>query len=67
MILIDATNETPNDIVLSQNHIDAIEQWNVSETGNLESQLKLKIIAQVMLISISDIDDRLVNGLVGKV
>ena len=67
MILIDATNETPNDIVLSQNQIDAIEQWNVSETGNLESQLKLKIIAQVMLISISDIDDRLVNGLVGKV
>ena len=67
MILIDATNETPKDIVLSQNQIDAIEQWNVSETGNLESQLKLKIIAQVMLISISDIDDRLVNGLVGKV
>ena len=67
MILIDATNEIPKDIVLSQNHIDAIEQWNVSETGNLESQLKLKIIAQVMLISISDIDDRLVNGLVGKV
>ena len=67
MILIDATNEIPKDIVLSQNQIDAIEQWNVSETGNLESQLKLKIIAQVMLISISDIDDRLVNGLVGKV
>ena len=67
MILIDATNEIPKDIVLSQNQIDAIEQWNVSQTGNLESQLKLKIIAQVMLISISDIDDRLVNGLVGKV
>ena len=67
MILIDATNEIPKDIVLSQNQIDAIEQWNVSETGNLESQLKLKIIAQVMLISISEIDDRLVNGLVGKV
>ena len=67
MILIYATNEIPKDIVLSQNQIDAIEQWNVSQTGNLESQLKLKIIAQVMLISISDIDDRLVNGLVGKV
>ena len=37
----------------------------MSETGNLESQLKLKIGAQVMLTSNLDIDDRLVNGLVG--
>ena len=39
----------------------------MSETGNLESQLKLKIGAQVMLTSNLDIDDRLVNGLVGTV
>ena len=39
----------------------------MSETGNLESQLKLKIVAQVMLTSNLDIDDRLVNGLVGTV
>ena len=37
----------------------------MSETGNLESQVKLKIGAQVMLTSNLDIDDRLVNGLVG--
>ena len=39
----------------------------MSETGNLESQLKLKIGAQVILTSNLDIDDRVVNGLVGRV
>ena len=38
----------------------------MSETGNLESQLKLKIGAQIMLTSNLDIDDRLVNDLVGR-
>ena len=39
----------------------------MNETGNLESQLKLKIGAQAMLTSNLDIDDSLVNGLVGTV
>ena len=39
----------------------------MSETGNLESQLKLKIGAQVMLTSNLDTNDRLVNSLVGTV
>ena len=67
LILIDAIDEIPKDIVLSQSQIDAIKQRKMSETGNLESQLKLKIGAQVMLTSNLDIDDRLVNGLVGTV
>ena len=67
LILIDAIGEIPKDIVLSQSQIDAIKQRKMSETGNLESQLKLKIGAQVMLTSNLDIDDRLVNGLVGTV
>ena len=67
LILIDAINEIPKDIVVSQSQIDAIKQRKMSETGNLESQLKLKIGAQVMLTSNLDIDDRLVNGLVGTV
>ena len=39
----------------------------MSETVNLESQLKLKIGGQVMKTSNLDIDGRLVNGLVGTV
>ena len=37
------------------------------ETGNLESKLKLKFGAQVMLTSNLDIDDKLVNDLVETV
>ena len=55
------------DINLSQSQIDAIKQRRISEKGNLESQLQLKIGAQVMLTSNLDIDDMLVNGLVGTV
>ena len=65
MILIDAIGEIPKDIVLSQSQIDAINQRKISETGNLKSQLKLKIGTQIMLTSDSDVDGRLVNGLLG--
>ena len=67
LILIDAVDEIPKDIVLSQSQIDAIKQRKISETGNFESQLKLKIGAQVMLTSNLDIDDRLANNLAGTV
>ena len=67
LILTDATDEIPKGTVLSQSQIYAIKQRKMSETGNLESQLKLNIGAQVMLTSNLDIDDRLVNGLVGTV
>ena len=67
MILIDAIGEIPKDIVLSQSQTDAINQRKMSETGNLKSQLKLKIGTQIMLTSDSDVDGRLVNGLLGTV
>ena len=65
LMLTDATDEIPKDIVLSQNLIDATKQRKMSETRNLESPLKLKVDAQIMLTSNLNIDDRLVNGLVG--
>ena len=67
MILIDAVDEIPKDIVLSQSKIDAIKQRRMSETENLESQWKFKIGTQVILTSNLDIYDRLVNGLAGTV
>ena len=67
LILIEAIDEIPKDIVLSQSQIDAIKQRKISETGNFESQLKLKIGAQVMLTSNLDIDDRLANNVAGTV
>ena len=67
LLLIDAIDESPKDIVLSQSQIDAIKQRKMSETGNLENQLKLKIGAQFMLTPNLDVDDKRVNGLVGTV
>ena len=66
MILIDAIDKIPKDGVLSQSQIDAIKQRKMIQTGNLESQLKLKIGAQVLTSNL-DIHERLVNGLVGIV
>ena len=63
LILNDAIDKISKDIVLSQKQIDEIKQRKMSETGNLESQLKLKIGAKVILTSNLDIDDRL--GLAG--
>ena len=67
IILIDTIDEIHKDIVLSQSQTDTIKQRKMSETGNFESQLKLKVGVQVMLTSNLDIDNRLVNGLVGIV
>ena len=58
--MIDAIDEIPKDIVLSQSQIDAIKQRKASETGNLESQLTLKIGAQVIGANL-DKDDRLLK------
>ena len=66
MILIDTIDGIPHDIVLSQSQTDAVKKRKMNEVGNLESQLKLKIGAQIILTLNLDIDDRLVNGVVGR-
>ena len=67
LVCIEAIDEFPKDINVSDSQIDAIKLRKISETGNLESQLNLKVGLQVMITSNIDINDRLFNGLVGRV
>ena len=65
LVRIQAIDETPRHIKHTESQIEAIKQRKISETGNLAYSLKLKIGAQVMLTANVNIEDRLVNGLVG--
>ena len=65
LVRIQSIDETPRHITLAESQIEAIKQRKISETGNLAYSLKLKIGAQVMLTANVNIEDRLVNGLVG--
>ena len=68
LVCIEATDEFPKNINVSDSQIDAIKlRKKISETGNLESHLNLKVGSQVMITSNIGINDRLVNGLVGRV
>ena len=67
LVCIEASDEFPKTINVSDCQIDAIKLRKISETGNLESQLNLKVGSQVMITSNIDINDRLVNGIVGRV
>ena len=66
-ISINAIDDIPPEVQLSDKQIDEIGARKISETGNLVSILNIKVGAQVMLTSNINIEDRLVNGLVGKV
>ena len=52
---------------ISDRKLENVQNRKLSETGNIANILKLKVDAQVMLLSNIDIEDRLVNGLVGQV
>ena len=67
LVRVEATDEFPKNINVSDSQIDAIKLRKISETGNLASQLNLKVGSQVMITSNIDINDRLVNSLVGRV
>ena len=66
-ISINATDKKPTEVQLSDKKIDAIRVRSIGNSGNLVSILKVKIGAQVMLTSNINIENRLVNGLVGNV
>ena len=66
LVRIQAINENPRHINLTESQIEAIKQKKICETGNLAYSLKLKNGAQVMLTANVNIEDRLVNGLVGN-
>ena len=52
---------------ISDRELENVQNRKLSETGNIANILKLKVDAQVMLLSNIDTEDRLVNGLVGQV
>ena len=67
LISINATDEVPQEIHFSDKQTETIRARTIGDTGNLASILNLKVGAQVMLTINIDLEDRLVNGLVGKV
>ena len=67
VISINAIDEVPQEIDLSDKQAETIRARKIGDTGNFASVLNLKVGAQVMLTINIDLEDRLVNGLVGKV
>ena len=67
VISINAIDEVPQEIHLSDKQTETIRARKIGDTENQASVLSLKVGAQVMLTINIDLEDRLVNGLVGKV
>ena len=51
LVCIEAIDEFPKNINVSDSQIDAIKLRKISETGNLESHLNLNVGSQVMITS----------------
>ena len=67
VISINAIDEVPQEIHLSDKQTETIRARKFGDTGNLASVLNLNVGPQVMLTINIDLEDRIVNGLVGKV
>ena len=67
MVSIQVIDEITRHVKLTASQAEAIKQIKLSETCNFAYLLKLKIDTQKMLTTNADIEDRLVDGLVGKV
>ena len=66
-ISLSAIDDIPHEVQLSDKQLETIMAKTIGCTGNLASVFKLKIGTQVMLTCNITIEDRLVNGSVGKV
>ena len=61
MVTIDAIDQLPKGVTLSDEELVSLRARKPTDTGNLSSQLELKVGARVMLINNTDISDRLIN------
>ena len=64
---ITATDDIPQKIHLSNKQIDTIKKRNIGDKANLVDVLRKKLGALVMLTSNINIEERLINRLVGKI
>ena len=64
---IAATDDIPQKIHLSNKQIDTIKKRNIGDKANLVDVLRKKLGALVMLTSNINIEERLINRLVGKI
>ena len=67
MVSIYAIDHLPKGVTLFDKELVSLRARKPADTGNLSSQLELKIVAIVMLINNIDIRDRLINGQIGMV
>ena len=67
VISINAIDEVPKEIHLSDKQTEKIRERKIGNTGNLAGVLNSKVGAEVMLTINIDLENRLVNSLVGKV
>ena len=67
MVSIYVIDQLPKGVTLFDKELISLRARKPTDTGNLSSQLELKIVAIVMLIDNIDISDRLINGQIGVV
>ena len=67
MVSIDAIDQLPKGVALSEEELVSLRSRKPTDTGNLSSRLEPKVGARIMLIDNIDISDRLINGQIGVV
>ena len=67
MVSTDLIDQLPKGVTLSDKNLVSLSARKPKVTGNMSSQLVLKIGARVKLINNINISDRLINGQIGLV